>query len=151
MAAPHSARLRAKVLRLAAEGMTNRAIARRANISESTVRRWRTTDAPDDAPPTHNDAPPAHESTPDDAPMTHPDAPTAAPPDTLTVLLDDELRYHLATLAEAGHDAQTAITLALTTLADSYAYAWDYGITTRGTVPAVHIHIDGDPMPRPRT
>lgn len=123
------ARLRAKVRRLAEQNLSNRVIAVKAGVSESTVRRWRA----GDAAVTQQAAPP--------------DAPHDAPSDALTVALDDELRDHLAVLAEAGHDAQAAVTRALELVADAYRYAWDYGLAERGTPPNLRVRIKGDQLP----
>lgn len=123
------AKKRAKVLNLVDRGLPNRAIAAKVGVSESTVRRWRTDDAP------HRAA----------APVT--DAPPAAPPHTLTVALDGDLSYHLGVLAEAGHDPQEAIGKAVAFLSDAYAYAWDYGVNERGVVPEIRFQVKGDQWP----
>lgn len=115
------AKQRAKVRLLAAQGVSNRVIASRTGVSEATVRRWRKADAL----------------------VTHP----AASTDALTVVLDEELRYHLGLLAEAGHDPQEAIGKAVAFLSDAYAYAWDYGVNERGTVPELRVRVKGDPWP----
>lgn len=124
------ARQRAKVRHLAGRGLSNRVIASKTGVSESTVRRWRADDAP------HRAA----------APVT--DAPADASPGTLTVALDDELSYHLGVLAEAGHDTQQAVEKAVAWLSDAYASAWDYGIYDRGKVPELRFRVKGDPWPQ---
>jgi IS30 family transposase len=126
-------RQRAKVRRLAEQGASNRTIAVKAGVSESTVRRWR-----------KDDAPAAQEAA-------SPGASPGAPDDVLTVALDNDLRDHLAVLAETGHDAQSAVTLALETIADAYRYAWDYALTERGTPPEIRVRIKGDQLPRGMT
>lgn len=152
MTTPTNARQRARVRRLASQELSNRAIAGRVGVSESTVRRWRADDAsmtqqaaigdaPTDAPATQGDAP-------TDAPVAHPAAPLAASPAALTLQVDADMAHHLAVLAEAGHDAQAAVCRALEFLADGYAYAWDYGITRRGTAPVMRVQVKGDRAPR---
>ena len=61
--------------------------------------------------------------------------------------LDDDLRYHLAVLAKAGHDPQAAIGKAVELMSDAYAYAWDYGTTERGTAPELRFQVKGDRWP----
>lgn len=75
------------------------------------------------------------------------DATHDAPGDALTVVLDDELRDHLAVLADAGHDAQAAVAMALSAVADAYRYALDYGLTQPGTAPEIRVRVKGDALP----
>lgn len=139
---------RARVRRMAEQGLSNRVIAGRVGVSEATVRRWRAADAPATQSSAPADAPAAQDSASPDAPVTHPAAPSSASPGVLAVTQDDELRYHLGVLAEAGHDAQAAIARAVQFLSDAYAYAWDQGITDRGTIPDLRVQVRGDPWPQ---
>jgi len=127
--ATERAKKRTRVRHLAGRGLSHRAIARKVGVSESTVRRWRTADAP------HRAAAPAN------------DAPAALPLDTLTVTLDPETRRLLAVLAEAGHDPTSAVQLALDLIANTYEYAWDYGLAERGTAPEIRVRVKGDQLP----
>jgi hypothetical protein len=141
-------RQRATVRHLATQELSNRQIAVRVGISESTVRRWRTDDAATDAATTHpapsDDAPVTHPGAPDDAPDAHAaraDAPHDAPFD---LHVDDDLRAALAVLAAAGHAPRDAVRMAVILLADAYQSAWDYDITPRGTAPAVRVMVRHD-------
>lgn len=119
MSAATRAKQRAKAHRLAEQGVSAKATAKRVGVSESTVRRWRAADR------------------------------AAAPAEQLlTVVLDDDLHDHLKVLAEGGHDAQTAVATALELIADAYRCAWDYGTYERGTAPEIRVRIKGDPLPR---
>lgn len=127
------ARQRATVRRLAAGDLSNRAIARKVGVSESTVRRWRTDDAPRDAGGA--------------APVTQAGAPCHAP---LVVPVDADMADHLAVLAEAGHDVHDAVRACVELVADAYRYAWDYGLYLRGVPPEFRVRVRGDALPVPR-
>lgn len=114
------ARQRAKVRHLAGRGLSNRVIAGKAGVSESTVRRWRADDAP------HRAAAPAIEA-------------PAAPPDVLTVPYSGPLRDDLAVLAAAGLDEQRAVGLALRFLADAIEDAWAHQVCPRGVIPLMRV------------
>lgn len=131
MTAATRTRRRAKVRTLAEEGLSNRAIAKRVGVGESTVRRWRAADCAAAAP----------EGAPDTAPPPADGPATLAPPD------DADFRDDLAVLAQAGLEPGTAVTLAVQLLADAYRSAWDYGDVPRGARPRVHVITNGASAP----
>lgn len=126
MSAATRAKQRARALQLAGQGTSSKAVAKRVGVSESTVRRWRA----------------AERAEQDGATGTEPAE------QLLTVALDDDLRDHLAVLAEGGHDAQAAVAMALELIADSYRSAWDYGTYERGTPPEIRVRVKGDWVPK---
>lgn len=131
MSASTRAGQRAAVRGLAAQEVSNRTIAKQVGVSESTVRRWRASDAP------HRVTDSVREPDATPVPVTADDATD----DALTVPLDDDLRDRLKVLAEAGYAPEAIIQLALGLVADAYAYAWDYGLTERGTAPDIQVMV----------
>lgn len=132
MTAATRARRRAKARLLAEQGLSNRTIAKRVGVSESTVRRWRAEDrAAECVTAAPEGAPPAAEQ--------------PAAPDALTVPYDDALRDDMAVLTAAGLAPDAAVMLAVQLLADAYRTAWDYGLYARDERPAVRArpHRDG--------
>lgn len=148
-AEPSREDLREQVRRLIAQGLSNRAIARRPGMpSRDTIGRWRRdlaapapTGATGSAPP----ATPAMPPGPAGAPPVRQDPADVPVPAwrTLTVCFEGDLREDLAILTSAGLTQQAAVALAVQLLADAYRSAWDYGHYARGTRPGVRVQITG--------
>lgn len=115
MSAATRARRRAKARLLADQGLSNRVVAKRVGVSESTVRRWRAEDRAVAAP----------ETAPEPAPLHLP--------------VEGDFAEDLAVLTEAGGTAREAVKLAVQLLADAYRCGWDYGLYERTERPAVRV------------
>ncbi|MGW1892127.1 helix-turn-helix domain-containing protein [Streptomyces sp. NPDC002004] len=121
--APERAARRAAVRQLAdAEPqLSARQIAARLGLSKDTVRR---------------DLDALRQTAPDAARTKAPPAPSA--PDG-ALRLTNAMRQSLAVFAEAGQGTETAIELALATLARAYTGAWKFGLYPHGTPPRIDV------------